>query len=82
MKYMWEPDDIKVGTLVMCSNKSETYMIGWISWAVNARYVIISTLDGMVLDEPLCKDVMSDVLNRDGYIPVTKDVYFKDLIKL
>ena len=71
MKFIWEPDDIKVGRKYSRPDITEIWLIGYIPSvdSTGPRYVSISMEDGMVTGG-LTANVLSAGLTRNNYVPV------------
>lgn len=70
MRVIWDEDDVKVGRVYGKSGIKEQWLIGYrADLSGDARYVSVSTSDGMVTI-PRTKRGMAENLSRNGYSPV------------
>jgi hypothetical protein len=70
MKVIWEPDDIRCGTIVKQPHIGELAMIGY-SYDVkgNKQYHLIFQNDGSVSLSFPNKEVLTEYLNHRGFVP-------------
>lgn len=82
MKFIWEERDIIAGRRYTREGISEEWLIGFRAEAVLARecWVSVSLNDGLVTDL-MSKNLLSDELTRNEYVPVEFISYCKNEIK-
>ena len=71
MKFIWEPEDIRVGRKYSRPDITEEWLIGYLPLPdrYDARYVSISMNDGMVTKCASANEMAAD-LTRNNYVPI------------
>ena len=70
MKVFWEEKDIQAGRKVRKQGCNETWMIGYTSSDEDTRWVLVSTIDGMVTGPGKSKKELVELLNVAKDLPV------------